>query len=157
MHLPQTLPLCNKEKVRQVNSDPQLSIFLSFRIILGFKEAAILHAFSAASLTHHVSRACSRGALDRCSCDTSSDVETHRQQLKYGGCGDNIKYGMRFAKRFMQAGAAGKHSELHIHNSKVGIWVCHLIADGDYKKFWAAYLVVPSIYFFYRTVYVYCT
>ncbi|XP_014681019.1 PREDICTED: protein Wnt-9a-like [Priapulus caudatus] len=88
----------------------------------GFKEAAFLHAISAASLTYHVSRACSSGDLDRCSCDKSSALETQRQQLKYGGCGDNIKYGVAFTKRFMKAGAAGRHADVQLHNNRLGIW-----------------------------------
>jgi hypothetical protein len=97
-----------------------------FRPLSGFKETAFLYAISSAGLVHAFARACSSGTLDRCTCGKtkSKNMET----WKLGGCGDNIKFGTRFSRRFLKARDTDSKSEdfrakVDEHNTNVGLRV----------------------------------
>ncbi|XP_042858847.1 protein Wnt-9a-like [Penaeus japonicus] len=65
-----------------------------------YRETAMLQGLSAAALTHVVARACASGRLTRCSCDESTVTRTENMRVwRWGGCGDNLAYGTRFARR----------------------------------------------------------
>lgn len=76
-----------------------------------------MNAIVAAGVTFQVTRACTMGELLECSCDKNS-VKKKQQQRKltkkmkelsvpsegeweWGGCGDNINFGVRKSKDFM--------------------------------------------------------
>ncbi|XP_071526804.1 protein Wnt-9a-like isoform X2 [Panulirus ornatus] len=118
-----------------------------------FRETAFLQALSSASVTHVVSRACAQGRLTHCSCgyvssDEDGDGEDHLRAWRWGGCGDNIRHGSRFAAKIFIGGrqakakrkaSSGGHPErkfrpvlgpprgqdfksrIDIHNARVGI------------------------------------
>ncbi|KAK7070131.1 Protein Wnt-9b [Halocaridina rubra] len=70
-----------------------------------FRETAFLQSMSAAAVTHVVSRACAAGKLSRCSCDDYSAEYTENLKVwRWGGCGDNIKYGGRFTRQIFTDG-----------------------------------------------------
>ncbi|XP_013420011.1 protein Wnt-9a [Lingula anatina] len=90
----------------------------------GFKETSFLYAISSAGLVHAFSRACSRGQLDRCTCDESFNNQKTRQAWLWGGCGDNIKFGSKFARKFLKAAKKSGQdlrAKMDQHNSNVGI------------------------------------
>lgn len=93
--------------------------------LAGYRETAYLHAISSASLVHTFSRACAQGNLDRCTCDESFALKKNKEAWLWGGCGDNIKYGLKFAKKFLRW--MRKSQDLQAtsdsHNSDVGIRV----------------------------------
>ncbi|KAI4464402.1 wnt related [Holotrichia oblita] len=64
------------------------------------REQAYVYAVSAASLTYTMARACANGGLHHCTC-ASPPKETPAENFKWGGCGDNIRWGTNFAKRFV--------------------------------------------------------
>ncbi|GJQ84858.1 hypothetical protein Trydic_g479 [Trypoxylus dichotomus] len=64
------------------------------------REQAYVYAVSAASLTYTMARACANGALHHCTC-ASPPKEAPGENFKWGGCGDNIRWGTNFAKRFV--------------------------------------------------------
>ncbi|WAR10005.1 WNT9A-like protein [Mya arenaria] len=68
-----------------------------------FKETSFLYAISSAGLVHTFARACSKGAIERCTCDESKSLKNKEAWL-WGGCGDNIKFGLKFSRRFLRAG-----------------------------------------------------
>ncbi|KAK3083354.1 hypothetical protein FSP39_020693, partial [Pinctada imbricata] len=89
----------------------------------GFKETSFLHAVSSASLVHTFARSCSRGRIDRCTCDESKTLR-NEEAWRWGGCGDNIKFGLKFTRRFLRrAKHRGKdvRAKVNQHNSRVGI------------------------------------
>ncbi|XP_070187213.1 protein Wnt-9a-like [Littorina saxatilis] len=91
----------------------------------GTKETSFLYAISSAGLVHEFARACSQGTLDRCTCDESDPVESKKTWL-WGGCGDNIRFGVQFTRRFLKkAHKSGKdiRAKVDQHNSRVGIKV----------------------------------
>ncbi|NP_001161679.1 wingless-type MMTV integration site family, member 9 [Saccoglossus kowalevskii] len=91
----------------------------------GFKETSFLYAISSAGLAHSVARSCSRGILDRCTCDESFNDQTNRATWKWGGCGDNLKYSQKFVQNFLQLESTSRGQDLRAkaekHNSEVGV------------------------------------
>ncbi|XP_018570906.1 protein Wnt-11b-2-like [Anoplophora glabripennis] len=64
------------------------------------REQAYVYAISSAALTFTMARACSSGSLYHCTCASKPSSPTNGQ-FQWGGCGDNIKWGTQFAKRFI--------------------------------------------------------
>ena len=96
--------------------------FTLISIFPGFKETSFLYAISSASLVHEFARACSRGSIDRCTCDESKGLKNKEAWL-WGGCGDNVKFGLKFSRRFLRAGKRrGKdiRAKLDQHNIRLG-------------------------------------
>ncbi|KAL4217484.1 Protein Wnt-9b [Mactra antiquata] len=88
----------------------------------GFKETSFLYAISSASLVHTFARACSRGSIDRCTCDESKNLQ-NREAWLWGGCGDNIRFGLKFSRRFLRAGKRRSkdiRARVDQHNIRLG-------------------------------------
>ncbi|XP_052285107.1 protein Wnt-9a-like isoform X2 [Dreissena polymorpha] len=88
----------------------------------GFKETSFLYAISSASLVHTFARACSRGTIERCTCDEAKSLKNEEAWL-WGGCGDNVRFGLKFSRRFLRAGKRrGKDIRARVdqHNIKLG-------------------------------------
>ena len=96
------------------------------------KEIAFLYAITSAGVVHSVTEACSAGNLTDCSCDRSRlGHASTTEGWKWGGCSDNVRYGMMFAKHFVdqrdrQARESAKsppellRSLMNLHNSEAG-------------------------------------
>ena len=93
----------------------------------GFKETSFMYAVSSAGLVHAFSRACSQGKLDRCTCDESFNDHKNRQAWLWGGCGDNIRFGHKFTRRFLKMvtskSAKDLRATMNIHNTRLGMKV----------------------------------
>lgn len=50
-----------------------------------------------------MSRACREGELSSCGCSRAARPKDLPRDWLWGGCGDNIEYGYRFAKEFVDA------------------------------------------------------
>lgn len=68
---------------------------------LASRESAFVHAISAAGALQAISRACRNGDISTCGCSTSKRPENLNRDWVWGGCGDNIEYGYKFAKAFI--------------------------------------------------------
>jgi hypothetical protein len=84
---------------------------MMFVPLVGSREQAFAYALSAASLTQSVSKACSAGLTVRCSCG-SMPREAHPadeagEQFQWGGCSDDISFGLEFSQTFVEAGSSG--------------------------------------------------
>lgn len=82
------------------NGKPKRSVFKKI-----FRETAFVHALVAASITHAVARGCAAGELSRCSC-VGNFRNASNWQMR-GGCGDDFKFGKRFARNFLEWKNAG--------------------------------------------------
>lgn len=82
------------------NKSPQV---LQSTLERGSKETAFLYAVTSAGVVHVVAKACSSGNLTECNCDLYSQGGETPEGWKWGGCSDNLKYGLQFARKFLDA------------------------------------------------------
>nr|XP_046220918.1 protein Wnt-5a [Oncorhynchus gorbuscha]XP_046220919.1 protein Wnt-5a [Oncorhynchus gorbuscha] len=70
---------------------------------IGSRETAFTYAISAAGVVNAVSRACREGELSSCGCSRAARPKDLPRDWLWGGCGDNLNYGYRFSKEFVDA------------------------------------------------------
>lgn len=91
----------------------------------GTRESAFVYALSAATISHTIARACTSGDLRLCSCGPIP-AQVLEPGYRWGGCADNLHYGLimgsKFADAPMKMKRAGSHANklMHLHNSEVG-------------------------------------
>ncbi|KAJ8403814.1 hypothetical protein AAFF_G00346820 [Aldrovandia affinis] len=91
----------------------------------GTRESAFVYALSAATISHTIARACTSGDLRYCSCGPVPG-EVPQPGYRWGGCGDNLHYGLVMGSKFADAPMKMKKSRshanklMHLHNSEVG-------------------------------------
>lgn len=54
-------------------------------------------------MVNAISRACREGELSTCGCSRTARPKDLPRDWLWGGCGDNVEYGYRFAKEFVDA------------------------------------------------------
>lgn len=98
-------------------------------------------------MTHAVSRACAEGAIESCTCDYSHvDRAPHRSRApnaanvrvwKWGGCSDNIGFGFRFSREFVDTGERGKtvREKMNLHNNEAGRMVSLYLMIIHHRSF----------------------
>ncbi|KAK2725207.1 protein Wnt-4-like [Artemia franciscana] len=69
----------------------------------GSKETAFIYAVTSAGVVHAVTQACSLGNLTECSCDMRKQGRSTPEGWKWGGCSDNLRYGVAFSRQFVDA------------------------------------------------------
>lgn len=84
-----------------------------------------------------MSRACREGELSTCGCSRAARPKDLPRDWLWGGCGDNIDYGYRFAKEFVDARererihAKGSYESarilMNLHNNEAGRRVSAMI------------------------------
>ncbi|XP_059832438.1 protein Wnt-2 [Hypanus sabinus] len=89
------------------------------------REAAFVYAISSAGVVFAITRACSQGELSSCSCDPQKKgiSKDSKGTFDWGGCSDNIDYGISFAKAFVDAKEKkGKDARalMNLHNNRAG-------------------------------------
>lgn len=89
----------------------------------GSREQAFVFCLSSASLVHSVSKGCSAGLTDRCQCGRTPN-EAPPVNFKWGGCGDDLGFGVIFTRTFTDTHWAKKRktrqSLVNLHNNGVG-------------------------------------
>ena len=85
------------------------------------RETAFIYALMSAAVTHSVSRACSEGAIESCTCDYSQRGPSGAD-WEWGGCSDNIQFGVKFSREFVDAGEKGRDIRymMNLHNNEAG-------------------------------------
>ncbi|XP_023715845.1 protein Wnt-7b [Cryptotermes secundus] len=93
-------------------------------VVVGSREAAFTYAVSSAGVAYAVTAACSRGNISDCGCDPSHKArkELAPSGWKWGGCSADVGYGMKFARRFLDAREieGDARSLMNLHNNKAG-------------------------------------
>ncbi|XP_060842545.1 protein Wnt-5b-like [Rhopalosiphum padi] len=94
------------------------------------REAAFVQAIKAAGVAHAMARACRDGRLNTCSCSRSGRPKDLRRDWVWGGCGDNMEYGYKFTKVFLDVKEKEKRSKkgspeqgrnlMNLHNNEAG-------------------------------------
>lgn len=122
-----------------LNATPCVLCFVLYNA--GTREAAFVYALSAAAISHTIARACTSGDLKLCSCGPIPG-EIPEPGYRWGGCADNLHYGLMVGSKFsdapmkMKKKSGGSHANklMHLHNSEVGRQVlyhsfsCQLLA-----------------------------
>ncbi len=96
----------------------------------GSRETAFTYAISAAGVVNAVSRACREGELSTCGCSRAARPKDLPRDWLWGGCGDNVNYGYRFSREFVDAREREKnyprgsvehaHTLMNIQNNEAG-------------------------------------
>ncbi|XP_065163036.1 protein Wnt-1 isoform X1 [Atheta coriaria] len=98
----------------------------------GCREAAFIYAITSAAVTHSIARACSEGSIETCNCDFShhkgrphssnSPAVSGVRDWEWGGCSDNIAFGFRFSREFVDTGERGRslREKMNLHNNEAG-------------------------------------
>ncbi|CAG0896621.1 unnamed protein product [Darwinula stevensoni] len=81
-----------------IETAPQLSPDLT----LGTREQAFVHALASAAVAYSVSKACASGTVFYCTCGRVPS-EPPNGSFQWGGCGDNLKYGLKLSQTFVDA------------------------------------------------------
>ncbi|XP_056646842.1 protein Wnt-11b-1-like isoform X1 [Diorhabda sublineata] len=64
------------------------------------REQAYVYAISSAALIYTMARGCSSGTLHQCTCANKATA-VPVGDFQWGGCSDNVKWGIQFARRFI--------------------------------------------------------
>lgn len=103
----------------------------------GTREAAFVYALSAATISHTIARACTSGDLRLCSCGPIPS-EIPEPGYRWGGCADNLHFGLLMGSKFsdapMKMKRSGSHANklMHLHNSEVGRQVREFLHMSNY-------------------------
>ncbi|VDN02858.1 unnamed protein product [Thelazia callipaeda] len=68
---------------------------------IGSREAAFTYSILSAGVTHEIGRRCRLGLLQSCGCSQAARPSSVNAEWTWGGCGDNIEYGYRFSRDFI--------------------------------------------------------
>ncbi|KAG7228297.1 hypothetical protein INR49_009161 [Caranx melampygus] len=76
-------------------------------------------------VVYALTRACSQGELKTCNCDPHKRgrASDERGEFDWGGCSDNINYGIKFAKAFIDAKertVRDARALMNLHNNRCG-------------------------------------
>lgn len=65
------------------------------------RESAFVHAIEAAGVLQAIARSCRNGDISTCGCSKSKRPDNLNKDWVWGGCGDNVEYGYKFTKAFI--------------------------------------------------------
>uniref|UniRef100_A0A8C4X138 Protein Wnt n=1 Tax=Eptatretus burgeri TaxID=7764 RepID=A0A8C4X138_EPTBU len=75
-----------------------------------------------AGVTHTLTRNCTLGGFDNCSCDDTRNGKMGGQNWMWGGCSDNLPFGEAVTRQFMDALEVGQDARaaVNLHNYGTG-------------------------------------
>ncbi|KAG8258566.1 Protein Wnt-1 [Homalodisca vitripennis] len=110
-----------------------MEIFHPLCLFAGCRETAFIYAITSAAVTHAVARSCSEGTIESCTCDYSHQARggpntagpnsaTGVRDWEWGGCSDNIGFGYKFSREFVDTGERGRtlREMMNLHNNEAG-------------------------------------
>ena len=97
-----------------------LIVFLCF--IAATRETAFLHAISSAAITHELTLQCRLNRIPGCKCGKTRKQPNANSGWQWGGCSDDIKFGEKETKRFIDKLEKGNDARVafNLHNNEVG-------------------------------------
>ncbi|XP_068702197.1 protein Wnt-16-like isoform X1 [Montipora capricornis] len=72
-------------------------------INIGSREAGFVYAITSAGVVHAASKACRLGNLSECACETRRKRKQQFSGWEWGGCDDDVKFGISLSKMFVDA------------------------------------------------------
>lgn len=92
---------------------------------LGSREAAFVYAISSAGMVYTLTRACSQGELENCSCDPGKKGSSRdaKGAFDWGGCSDHVDHAIKFTQVFIDAKERKERDAralMNLHNNRAG-------------------------------------
>ncbi|XP_009559167.2 protein Wnt-8a [Cuculus canorus] len=86
------------------------------------RETSFVHAISSAGVMYTLTRNCSMGDFESCGCDDSRNGRVGGRGWVWGGCSDNVEFGERISKLFVDALETGHDTRalINLHNNEAG-------------------------------------
>ncbi|KAF6217032.1 hypothetical protein GE061_001385 [Apolygus lucorum] len=86
------------------------------------RETAFIHAITSAGVAYSITRACTKGDLTDCNCDTRKRGKKPRKQWQWGGCSEDIHFGEKFSRDFVDSHEPGDSAQgmMNLHNNEAG-------------------------------------
>lgn len=75
------------------------------------RESGFVHAITAAGVLQAISRSCRNGDISTCGCSNSKRPGNLNKDWVWGGCGDNVEYGYKFTKAFVDIAEKSLHED----------------------------------------------
>ena len=84
------------------------------------RETAFIYAITSSGVVHKITKACARGVLRNCACNNTQLAEG--TGFEWGGCDDNIEYGLKYASKFIDSREKEQdvRAKVNLHNNFVG-------------------------------------
>ena len=104
------------------------------------RETAFIYAITSSGVVHEITEACARGVLRNCACNNTQLAEG--TGFEWGGCNDNIEYGLKYASKFIDSREKREHdirAKINLHNNLVG----RQVSDTS-SEWYPIYLVAKS-------------
>nr|XP_014277554.1 protein Wnt-7b-like [Halyomorpha halys] len=103
---------------RALNLSPSVDSKLRYP---GSREAAFTYGVASAGVAYSIAAACSRGNISSCGCEPGRRPAL-ASNWKWGGCSVDIGYGVRFARRFLDAREieGDARSLMNLQNNRAG-------------------------------------
>ena len=113
-------------------------IFNKNNLLPSNRETAFVHAIISAGIVHTIAKNCSKGQFDKCHCNSKTSKldmeEAARGGFRWGGCSDDVAFGMEIAKSYLDEREIGHDSKakVNLHNNNVGRMVSdnHMTIQG---------------------------
>ena len=86
------------------------------------RETAFLHAISSAAITHELTLQCRLNKIPGCKCGKTRKQPKANSGWQWGGCSDDIKFGEKETKRFIDKLEKGNDARaaFNLHNNEIG-------------------------------------
>ena len=88
------------------------------------RETAFIYAITSSGVAHEITKACALGVLRNCACSNTQPAERtyDSRGFDWGGCNDNIDYGLKYARTFIDSREKEQdvRAKVNLHNNFVG-------------------------------------
>lgn len=91
------------------------------------REKAYVYAVSSAGVMYAITKACAKGELNICNCDSKVTAEETGGNYMWGGCSHNVQFGDRFAREFVDSNENRLQDEglMNLWNNNAGRKAIH--------------------------------
>ncbi|KAL9962794.1 hypothetical protein ACROYT_G031934 [Oculina patagonica] len=112
----------------------ELPIFVKTTLPYATKETAFIHAISTAAIIQEITLQCRMGNIPGCGCAVRKERKGNGD-WQWGGCGDNIRFGEKETRRFINILENGYNARtaFNLHNNEIGRKVVRLSLKRECK------------------------